>query len=61
MASLEPAEFLRGDYDDFVTPVYRDVLWSLAADLPYQFAEARFRILQKPMPHGTRLCPRRFS
>lgn len=35
IASLEPAELLRGDYDDFITPVYRDVLRSLAADLPY--------------------------
>src|ERR1700720_4088094 len=49
IASLEPAEFLRGDHDDSVASVYRDVLRSLAANPPHLFAEARFRILQKPL------------
>jgi len=35
IASLEPAEFLRGDHDDSVASVYRDVLRSLAANPPH--------------------------
>jgi len=47
--SLQPAEFLRGDDDDFVATVNGDVLGSFAADLAHQFAEACLRVLQEPI------------
>src|SRR5712664_2555089 len=41
-ASLEAAELLRCNNDDFVAPVHGDVLRSLAADLAHELAKARF-------------------
>src|SRR4051794_8001152 len=39
--TLEATKLLCGDDDDFVTPVHCHVLRPLAADAPYQLAEAR--------------------
>ena len=50
MASFEPTKFLRSDNHDLISTVYRYMLRPIAADFPHQFAKARFRILQKPMP-----------
>ena len=47
--SLEAAKILRGDDDDFVTPVHCHVLRPFAADAPHQLAEPRLGILQQPV------------
>jgi hypothetical protein len=53
-ASLEAAELLGCNDDDFVAPVHGDVLRSLAADLAHKLAKARFGVLKNPKS-GTRL------
>ena len=52
--SLEAAELLRCNNDDFVAPVHGDVLRSLAADLAHKLAKARFCVLKNPKS-GARL------
>src|ERR1700716_3057123 len=46
--SLEAAELLRGNNDDFVAPVHGDVLRSLAADLAHKLAKSRLGVLKNP-------------
>jgi hypothetical protein len=53
-ASLEAAELLRCNNDDFVAAVHGDVLRSLAPDLAHKLAKARFGVLKNPKS-GARL------
>jgi len=52
----EAAKFLRGDDDDLIPSVHRDVLRTLVADTSNEFAETRLRVLERPVP-GLRRTP----
>lgn len=41
-AALQPAEFVSGDDDDFIAPMHRYVLRSLAADPAHELTEPAF-------------------
>ena len=55
-ASLEAAELLRCNNDDFVAAMHGDVLRSLAAHLAHKLAKARFGILKNPKSGAASLC-----
>jgi len=52
--SLKATELLRCNNDDFIAPMYGDVLGSLAADFAHKLAKARFGVLKNPKS-GARL------
>lgn len=47
--TLKFAEFLRGDHNDFITPMHRHVLRAVAVHAAHELAEARLGILQHPV------------
>ena len=55
----EAAKLFRSNDHHRLTPMHGDVLRSFAADAPYEFAKARFGILQVPLawPVTVRLPP----
>ena len=53
----EAAKFLRGDDDDFISSMHRDVLRTLVADTSNEFAETRLRVLERPVSGLGRTLP----
>jgi hypothetical protein len=52
----EAAKFLRGDDDDFISSMHRDVLRTLVTDTSNELAETCLRVLERPVP-GLRRTP----